>query len=170
MVLDLGGRVGASVALLLTACMGVVFASFGPSQYFDWSFVKQESASTGLALTVVSIPVAAACFWVAMTHAFRLFSAEPDAIIDETGLALQPWIAPDKIPWSEISASRVKQVDSGRAGIFWHLEIELKTPVRALATCYWPARKIALGSRYSTGIKEAGRFVRHYRQLAGWKR
>ena len=170
MVLDLGGRGGASVALALTAFMGVVFASFGPSQYFDWSFVKQESGATELALTVASVPIALFCFWAAMTHAFRLFSAGPDAIIDETGIALQSWIAPDKIVWSEISASRAKRVDAGRAGIFWHLELELKTPVRAFTTCYWPTSKIALASQYSTGIKEAGRLVRHYRLLAGWKR
>ncbi|OYU33366.1 hypothetical protein [Novosphingobium sp. PASSN1] len=170
MVLDLGGRTNDFVALVLTAMMGIVFASFGPAGYFDWSFVKQESPAKEIWLMIISIPLASVCFWIAFQGACRLFSNQPDAIIDETGIVLPTWIASTPISWSEISASRVRRIEGGRIGVYWELELQLKTPIRALASFYWPTRKITLGSRMPPRIKEAGRIVRHYRLLAGWKR
>ena len=170
MALDLGGRLNDSVALVLITLMGMVFASFGPSQYFDWSFVQQESPSREFALTIFSIPAALCCLWLALNHACRLFSSKPDALIDETGIALKSCVSRKPFGWSEIAASRVRRVNMGRAGVYWALELELEAPIRTLATCFWPSRKITMMSRYPPRIKEAGRIVRHYRPLAGWKR
>ncbi len=170
MVLELGGRVNDSIALVISGLMCSVLSSFGPAAYFDSPFVNQESHKSEFVLTAISIPMALFCLWIAMTHACRLFSGKPDALIDESGIALKRCTARRPIGWSEIAASRVKRVDMGRFGIFWALELELVAPVRSLVNCYWPSRKITLMSRFPPSIKEAGRIVRHYRQLAGWKR
>jgi hypothetical protein len=155
--------------MVLCAMLGGLTACFGPAAYFDWAFFKQESPGAELTLTLFSIPFALLFLWAAALNACRLFSPAPDAVIDGSGLALKPCMAPRLLAWTDITGSRVKQ-ERVRGTTYTTLELDLARPQRRLQSGFLPSRKIRLASRTAAPVQAAARMVRHYRLRAGHAR
>jgi hypothetical protein len=166
MTLELGGRVNDSFVFVLALLFGGFCMLSGPSSYWDLEWFKQESAQTEIIVSTGLTLIGVVFLWVAAVNGCRLFSASPDAVIDASGVALKPCMAPRPIAWHEITGSRVKR-EVVRGTVFTTLELDLAMPLRTLVSGFLPSRKIRLVSRIDDPVQEAGRIVRHYRRMAG---
>ncbi len=166
MVLDLGGRVNDGIVLALTLLMGGLLMLSGPAAYWDWSWVKQQSVGREIVGTVLCTAMGLFFLWIAALRACRLFSAAPDALIDASGVTLQPCMARKTLGWAQITGSRVKR-DWWRGMPIWTLELDLAEPQQVLASAFLPTRTVKLASNVAGPVKKAARIVRHYRTLAG---
>lgn len=149
----------------VTPLIGGLLVLSGPAAYWDWSWVKQHSATTEIVASVVGTAMGLVLFWVAAVRACRLFSAAPDAVIDADGVTLKPCMAPRPLAWHEITGSRIRR-EQWRGAPVWVLELDLATPLQTLTSGFLPSRKIRLMGGSPKQITQAGRMVRHYRSAA----